>query len=973
MELIFTLLLIVGGIECFFGYRIFRFLTAVIGFVVGAVIGGGLGMVSAGQAGALGFGLILGILGGLLAFKLYKFGVFIICFGAGAVLGGALGLASGDQGMILSFAGIAGLLLGVLGVILTKPIIIISTSVGGGMGAGSALGMLIQQPSMGLILGIVLAVAGILVQFALDKKKPAPDGEPEPAPEGEAGGLRLPGFKAAGAGESAGEGLKSAFASLKSGAAGLGQKVGAGAQGVANSQMVRQLRGSIDNTKTAHPLSGWNELARENSPLWSKGLPVVVTETRIVASPSEEGVRLALGFQNLSEQDILGVFFSVKCFDLLKQELEGIEKLAVQDFRLPSGGLWFSSQPFPLPDKDTRRVELTVKNVVFADGSIWNNETGAALTPTAVQPALELAPELSQELFRVCRAHVPGHDPEKIFRYQPREEADGWWCACGQLNTGAQCLACGMEQEALFDLIRPERLSQLREERIAEQKRLEEERRQKIAEQTEAAKQKAAEVSAKTAETLKKGLDKGAELGKQTGDALNKGLSRGAELSKQAGDRAKAFWAEKIEPNKRTIAIAACVFVAVLAVLLGTLFGLRAYRAGQEEKAQLQAQQEAEERRQKAEEERRAAQELAEWEAQFFFPYSDKEAIDESALKGMSEADLNLAKYEILARHGRVFSTPEYAQYFEGRPWYKPDSTFDENASGALTDLERANMDLFDAALAARRNARAAQALLDKLNEAPFSPYENDQFHVWDHVQPQNGTYFWTARSYEADSGLESVVFYWMGEKGPISNHSSSSGILTAKHLDMDKDGVPELLILRLTGSGEFGQAIQLEVWESDGAGGVKQLLMDTIDLSPVLPMGEPPIYGLSYVQGSERDYLLIEIGCWKKFYSAGLNGPAAEFYYFDGIAPFAPEEEYTDPVYEIDGRSVSEAEYRQTLEQWSQGAVLWGENLAGQQLPEVFYNGNYPLPAAVCGTIRLDMKAELEATRAYLTQLANK
>lgn len=525
MEILYAALLIVGGIECFFGYRIFRILTAIMGFVVGAAIGGLLGAAASGTTAAIVFGLLLGILGAYLAYILYKLGVFIICFAAGAALGAALGLASGDTSTAITFAAVIGLILGVLGVILTKPLIIISSGAGGGMMAGIGLGLMMSDLRIGVVLGIVLAVAGIIVQFQQDKK--APSNAP-----GSASGAAADTSAGTAAGTAVGTTAATGLDTVKAGIAGLGQKMTAGAQNAAKG--------------THRQLYGWNELVWQEQPLWYKGTPIVVNEASLVTPSAGGGVCLSLGFQNLERKGIRGVFFSVKCYDLLKQQLEGIEKLSLQDFQVAPGQLWYTEQPIPLPDKDTRRVELAVTNVVFDDGAIWNGDKDAAVVPLAAQDVLDLPPELAGELFQECRTLISG-DPARLFRFQPRKEDDHWWCACGQMNLDDTCLACGIQAEALFDLVQPQRLTEIREARLAEQERqeqewremmaererqreiAEQERRQKIAEQTAAAKQKVAEVSAKTTETLIKGLDKGVGAAAAAVAALKKKTAAASE------------------------------------------------------------------------------------------------------------------------------------------------------------------------------------------------------------------------------------------------------------------------------------------------------------------------------------------------------------------------------------------------------------------------------------------------------------
>jgi serine/threonine protein kinase len=63
-------------------------------------------------------------------------------------------------------------------------------------------------------------------------------------------------------------------------------------------------------------------------------------------------------------------------------------------------------------------------------------------------------------------------------------------------------------------------------------------------------------------------------------------------------------------------------------------------------------------------------------------------------LSGVTAAQLRFLRNTVMARHGRTFSDNDLRQYFQTRPWYKPDSGYDEDQ---LTTNDRANADLLKA------------------------------------------------------------------------------------------------------------------------------------------------------------------------------------------------------------------------------------------------------------------------------------
>ncbi len=71
---------------------------------------------------------------------------------------------------------------------------------------------------------------------------------------------------------------------------------------------------------------------------------------------------------------------------------------------------------------------------------------------------------------------------------------------------------------------------------------------------------------------------------------------------------------------------------------------------------------------------------------------SDTRILTADDLTGMSQEEVMLARNEIFARHGRVFLTESIQAYFDAKAWYIPDETYNENEDGALTEMERANL-----------------------------------------------------------------------------------------------------------------------------------------------------------------------------------------------------------------------------------------------------------------------------------------
>ncbi len=161
-----------GLLWCFFGLKLIRLWSALLGLALGFSIGflaaSAFGLESKMTliAGG-GLGLLLAILGAVI----YRVGVFLVAWTTGCALGVYI-LQPQDWRILLACAG-AGLVIALFTLRFAELIIIVLTGVYGAFGAGTAIAMLL--PFKGKIIRIaicaVLAVLGIAVQFLMESGK----------------------------------------------------------------------------------------------------------------------------------------------------------------------------------------------------------------------------------------------------------------------------------------------------------------------------------------------------------------------------------------------------------------------------------------------------------------------------------------------------------------------------------------------------------------------------------------------------------------------------------------------------------------------------------------------------------------------------------------------------------------------------------------------------------------------------------
>ena len=161
---------ILSLVGCFFGYKLMRVGMTLAGFVAGAVFGGWLALHFTGIAlFALIAALVLGVLLAVLANRIYLAGVFLFCgWMSYSVLAAVFGTGGGLFALHLVIAAV----IGVLAVNFVRPVVIVSTPLGGGFEGVATLFVLcdVQNMPVQLTIGALVALAGVMLQLSTTKK-----------------------------------------------------------------------------------------------------------------------------------------------------------------------------------------------------------------------------------------------------------------------------------------------------------------------------------------------------------------------------------------------------------------------------------------------------------------------------------------------------------------------------------------------------------------------------------------------------------------------------------------------------------------------------------------------------------------------------------------------------------------------------------------------------------------------------------
>lgn len=80
---------------------------------------------------------------------------------------------------------------------------------------------------------------------------------------------------------------------------------------------------------------------------------------------------------------------------------------------------------------------------------------------------------------------------------------------------------------------------------------------------------------------------------------------------------------------------------------------------------------------------------------------SSSRLLTEEDIQGMTAKDLNYARNEIFARHGRRFVAAELQEFFDGKDWYEGTIEPGDFDMGVFSDIERSNISFLEKAEAA--------------------------------------------------------------------------------------------------------------------------------------------------------------------------------------------------------------------------------------------------------------------------------
>lgn len=170
---VFGVLLVFGIMNCVLGYRLLRFWVMLFGFGVGAV-GGALCMYYVDVQDKmyyLGAMVLGGLVLGIIAFLSYRLGIFLLGAGTGMIL--SIYLLHPTTSFVFFVCILIGIGLGILGLKFCREVLIVVTSLAGGVltGVSGAKIFGLAEMPYGLLISAGAAFLGLIIQFMMNTRE----------------------------------------------------------------------------------------------------------------------------------------------------------------------------------------------------------------------------------------------------------------------------------------------------------------------------------------------------------------------------------------------------------------------------------------------------------------------------------------------------------------------------------------------------------------------------------------------------------------------------------------------------------------------------------------------------------------------------------------------------------------------------------------------------------------------------------
>ena len=176
---------------------------------------------------------------------------------------------------------------------------------------------------------------------------------------------------------------------------------------------------------------------------------LALENTAIMIDRSKGKLYVRCTFRSITDQEIKAVRIELSCQDAQDGLLGEPVAFHYMDLKTKRGTKFGQTSLIELPDRATRKFQVSVKKVLLADGTAINGGDQAFGMPAPVLLSKHLgSEELAAEYARETTAQA---------QYVPERGNYYWFCTCGAINENAEenCHNCGCAKEQLIAALNP--------------------------------------------------------------------------------------------------------------------------------------------------------------------------------------------------------------------------------------------------------------------------------------------------------------------------------------------------------------------------------------------------------------------------------------------------------------------------------------------------------------------------------------
>lgn len=215
----------------------------------------------------------------------------------------------------------------------------------------------------------------------------------------------------------------------------------------------------------------------KNTEQFIQGSIPVLLEKTLISKDTSGKVYANCSFRPLTKKQIQAMQVDVACSDIWRERVDSVEGFQYLDLRTTRDISFGEEVRIPLPDPNTRVIDVVVKKIMFEDGTLLKQEGQPVKHATPVP----LSESLGKELFEEYKTQTYSNA-----RFVPVSYGPIWVCTCGALNLDEEgdCHVCGDSLASLTSRLDEKRL----QESVNEKKRIQrekEERERMIREEAE--------------------------------------------------------------------------------------------------------------------------------------------------------------------------------------------------------------------------------------------------------------------------------------------------------------------------------------------------------------------------------------------------------------------------------------------------------------------------------------------------------